>query len=596
LSPQPQLTIGKGLAFPLDVVTRRTAILGQTGTGKTSTAVVMVEEADAAGARFVVIDPTGGWYGLKSNAAGDGPGVDCVVIGGQHGDVPLDEHSGRLVAELVANEGYNLVLDLERLPSWGARLRFVADFLSTLYELAHSQILVVIDEAHRFAPQNVRDESSHAARCLGAVVDVVALGRRKGLGAIVVTQRLAKLHKDVLELCEVLIAHRLRGNNDLKALKGWIEEQDQDVRAMLQEVAGLDRGVARVSAPTLGINGVHLVRPKHTFDSSRSIDVGEVAIEPKVRAHVDLSALERLMADTLEKQRADDPEALRARIRELEQAAAVDGIVETAQDAAAERERLEGRIAELEAELAARKLVFGSIRSVFTQHAARMRDGLTDLGAIVDADDASLPAAAQRDASRVPQPGALPAPDLPAGSPAPPQPPARSTGNGDAPPLKAGARRMLDVLCRYGALRRRELAVLSRVSPVSGTVSDYLSVLRQGGYVTEDDGLVEVTPAGRNEVYPIGNEILPPYTPEQVYAMWQGDLKAGARRMVEQLMRAHPDGYTRRELAGLVGISPQSGTVSDYLSVLRRRGLAEERNRRVYAGEILYLGQNGGQR
>lgn len=161
--------------------------------------------------------------------------------------------------------------------------------------------------------------------------------------------------------------------------------------------------------------------------------------------------------------------------------------------------------------------------------------------------------------------------------------------NGDGPAIKAGARRMLDVLCRYGPLPRKHLAVLSKVSPVSGTVSDYLSALRQHALVSESDGLVNVTAAGRMLVHP-ENELPGPFTPEQVYGLWAGDLKAGARRMIEHLMRAHPEGYTRRELAGLAGISPQSGTVSDYLSTLRRRGMVEERNRRVYAGEVLYLG------
>src|ERR1051325_4070558 len=73
-----ELALGDALRLPRAIIGARTSILGQPGTGKTSTAVVLVEEAAAIGARFVVIDPTGAWYGLASSADGDGPGVDCA--------------------------------------------------------------------------------------------------------------------------------------------------------------------------------------------------------------------------------------------------------------------------------------------------------------------------------------------------------------------------------------------------------------------------------------------------------------------------------------------------------------------------------------
>ncbi len=53
-------------------------------------------------------------------------------------------------------------------------------------------------------------------------------------------------------------------------------------------------------------------------------------------------------------------------------------------------------------------------------------------------------------------------------------------------------------------------------------------------------------------------------------------------------MRNREHGLTRRELSGLAGIAT-GGTFSDYLSALRRRGLAEERGRRVFPGSIIYL-------
>lgn len=592
------LKLAPGLELPLDVVTRRTAIVGQTGTGKTSTAVVMVEEAHEAGARYVVLDPTGAWYGLKSSADGEGRGLDCVVMGGQHGDVPLDEHSGRVVGELVANEGYNLVLDLsragDRMASWGARQRFVADFLTTLYELAHSQVLVVIDEAHRFAPQRTLDESGHAARCLGAVIDVVALGRRKGLAAAVITQRLARLHKDVLELCEVMVAHRLRGTNDLKALKGWIEETGQDTKAILNEISGLALGRARVSAPTLGVNGVYAIRRKHTFDSSRSIEVGEVAIEPKVRAQVDLGALERLMADTLERQREDDPERLRERIRELEHERdeiRAAGSVETTESGLADAE---DRVAELHDLIAAHRARIADLERHAGALRARTVELVRDLDAIraivgdagggPDVDQPATPRGEGRDSGRSVRRSDDGGPETPSSGPEP-------TSNGDGPLIKAGAWRMLEALYRAPrSLTRAELGTLAVVR-TGGTMSDYLSALRGHGYIDEADGRISLTAAGGDAAgHRMGGRALA-LAPGQIVAPYERKLKAGARRMLDHLMRAHPDGYTRAELGRLANVAT-GGTFSDYLSSLKTRGLAEEHGRRVFAGSVLYLWQD----
>src|ERR1700733_9480916 len=148
------LNLGRGLRLPIEAVTAATAVVGQRGTGKTSTAVVIAEEARAAGAHICVWDPTGAWYGLRSDEKGDGPGLDVVVFGGHHGDVPLEETAGKVVAELIVNEGYNVVLDVERM-SKGAQARFGADFFETLYDINREAITVIIDEAHRPAPQQM---------------------------------------------------------------------------------------------------------------------------------------------------------------------------------------------------------------------------------------------------------------------------------------------------------------------------------------------------------------------------------------------------------------------------------------------------------
>ncbi len=78
---------------------------GEIGTGKTTTAAVLVEEMLTVGAQVVVIDPLDAWWGLRSARDGHGAGLPIVVLGGAHGDLPLDAGNGHAVADLAVELG-----------------------------------------------------------------------------------------------------------------------------------------------------------------------------------------------------------------------------------------------------------------------------------------------------------------------------------------------------------------------------------------------------------------------------------------------------------------------------------------------------------
>ena len=110
------LELSPTLQLPVDAVTETFAILGKRGGGKTYTASVLVEEMLKAHLRVVVTDPLGVWWGLRAAADGRGPGLgNVIILGGPHGDVPLERAAGELVADLVVDEGLSVVLDLKEL-------------------------------------------------------------------------------------------------------------------------------------------------------------------------------------------------------------------------------------------------------------------------------------------------------------------------------------------------------------------------------------------------------------------------------------------------------------------------------------------------
>lgn len=348
------LNLALDLALPLEVVGRKVAILGMTGSGKTSTGVVLVEEAHEHGVPFVVLDPTGAWFGLRSSADGSGPGVPLVLFGGDHADVPLEAAAGRYVARLVAERTLpGALLDLSLLTR-SDQLRFVFEFLDELYHLNREPILVVVDEAHRFAPQNAgaSDRGGYGARAHRALVDAVTMGRRKGLGVALICPRPAKLAKDALELCDVMIAHQLRGTNDRKAVAAWVDDTDAgEAAGWLDQLPRFATGQALVSAPALGVDGVFQIREKRTFDSSATPPPGQAVVVPAGRPDVNLDDVRQAMADTIERQQTEDPERLRERIRELEAnaAASIDADLQRrAAELEKERDQLRVLVGELE--------------------------------------------------------------------------------------------------------------------------------------------------------------------------------------------------------------------------------------------------------
>lgn len=274
-----ELELSPELRLPIDAVTQKFAILAKSGVGKTYTASVFAEEMLRAGLQVVVIDPTGGWYGLRSAADGKGPGLPVIIAGGEHGDVPLEEGNAKAIAGLVMEHKYSMVLDLSNFRK-AAQKRFVAAFLDELYHSNRSPIHIIIDEADLYAPQIVRGgEDPHV---LGTMEDIVRRGRIKGIGITLITQRPSVLNKDVLTQVDALILLRLVGPHDKKAVQDWVTSNAdrEQVTELMQSLSTLGIGEAWFWAPAWGQFLRTKIRKRETFDSSSTPQLGKSRIEP----------------------------------------------------------------------------------------------------------------------------------------------------------------------------------------------------------------------------------------------------------------------------------------------------------------------------
>lgn len=148
------LHIATGLDLPTDAVTETFAILAKRGAGKSNAAVVMAEAMYDAGLPWVAIDPKGDWWGVRSSGDGRGEGLPVLVLGGQHGDVPLEPTAGRLVANLIVEQRLTCVVDVSVMSKADAR-RFLADFAERLYQANTDPLHVFAEEAHEYIPHHL---------------------------------------------------------------------------------------------------------------------------------------------------------------------------------------------------------------------------------------------------------------------------------------------------------------------------------------------------------------------------------------------------------------------------------------------------------
>jgi len=239
-----KLRISPELSLPPEAVTQTFGVLAVRGAGKTNTAVVMAEEMYAAELPFVVVDPVGAWWGLRSSASGKGPGLALPIFGGRHGDVPLEKTGGQLVADIVVDERLSCVLDVSEF-SETDKIRFLIDFAERLYRRNEDPLHLFLEEADDYAPQRPMREQ---ARLLRAFENIVRRGRARGLGITMISQRSAALNKNLLTQIETLIAMRTTSPQDRKAIEGWVEYHGQ-AKELLESLPSLADGEAWVWSP-----------------------------------------------------------------------------------------------------------------------------------------------------------------------------------------------------------------------------------------------------------------------------------------------------------------------------------------------------------
>ena len=253
-------------AFPLAALERHAAIVGVSGSGKTYAAKGAVELLLQAEARTVVIDPTGVWFGLRSNRDGTAGAYGVPVLGGDHGDMKLPPESGAALGQLLATHDSSAVLDLSAMLLSEQR-RFVTALAESLYQHNRQPLHLVVDEADEFLPQRPGPDQTVM---LNRMDRIVRRGRNRGFRVLMISQRPAVLNKDALSQARCLVAMKLTSPQDRKALRDWLSGQaaPDQVRDAVDRLPGLETGRGLVWWPDGDLLEERSFPSIATYDSS----------------------------------------------------------------------------------------------------------------------------------------------------------------------------------------------------------------------------------------------------------------------------------------------------------------------------------------
>jgi hypothetical protein len=600
--PTP-IRISPELMLPRDTVTSTLVIYGGKGMGKTNLGSVLVEELTEAGMRWAWLDPLGVSWGLRHDASGAGPGVECLILGGPRGDIPIEPEGGVAVADVVVEESVNVLIDFSRRPNgemWSKaeRTKFVTAYAQRLFQrqgellkgsARREPLMQILDEAARYIPQVIPAGDPQLAQCVGAWEQIVEEGRNIGLGVTLLTQRSARMNKSVSELADAMFAFRTVGPNSLEAILDWLGTHVDKARAKVlsEQVRELDRGACLVVSPGwLKTERVVTIHLRKTFDSSATPKPGERARTAKgAGAKPDLASIQQRMAATIERAKAEDPKALRAELAQLRKQAnesrnAADSWKQRYADLAAKREpkarersvlkpadlkRLESALDKLEA---GESVFQGGIRKAIDSLSQRQQVVVTELGAL----RSLLERAGQAAATALPvRPVSVPAAPHVSRAPVAAR---RAEPAGD---LTGPEQRILDALAWLESVGLAEpeqaaVAFLAGYTVGGGAFNNPRGKLRTMGlldYLPGDRMVLTDTGRAKARVSDA------PLTAGDMQAAVLARLPGPEQKILRVVLAAYPESIANDEAARAAGYEPGGGAFNNPRGRLRTLGLIE---------------------
>jgi hypothetical protein len=525
--------VGRAQAVNLDLdVLLRTRLLVQASSGGGKSWLLRrLTEQMFGKVQVVIIDPEGEFATLRERFG--------YVLVGKGGETPADRRSAALVAHKLLELNASAVCDLYEMPPRD-RHAWVRIFLDALIDapkkLWHG-LVVIVDEAHVFAPEKGAGESEAS----DAMIGLATRGRKRGFCAVFATQRLGKLRKDAAaELLNVLIG---------------------------QTVIDVDRKRAADALGVLGkdqhdlFESLRLLKPGRFYGLGRAIanERTLITVGPVTTTHPEAGSTKHSAEPP------PPPEKVRALLPKLaDLPAEAEAKARTEADLRRENADLKRQLAERPAPAPPERVEVpmlshedkGALLNIGNSCDALAERIRVLIGAIERAPRTIPPRAGAGGRSTSATHGRPRRVDTATVRPA--------RGNGDARLPKA-ERKILTALAQYPDGRTKsQVAVLTAYAVNGGGFNNALSSLRSAGLIEGTDPL-RITDAGLDalgdfEPLPIGDELL---------RHWLGQLGKAERAALEALAESYPDPLSKEEVAERTGYAPDGGGFNNALSRLR---------------------------
>jgi len=205
-----------------DLVTQRTCVIGQSGSGKSYLIGVICEELAKNSLGFCVIDFEGEYYGLKERY-----GILWVGAGKDY-EINIEEYKIEEIAnELVKNE-IPCIFDVSEIEY----RKVLTSFFTSVFNAAsrfRNPYLLIVEETDKIVPQS--------GERIKKFEEIARRGRKRGLGILVATQRPALVSKDILSQCSNQFVGKLVTEPDIKAVTPFFTK-----RSFLRELPNLKPG------------------------------------------------------------------------------------------------------------------------------------------------------------------------------------------------------------------------------------------------------------------------------------------------------------------------------------------------------------------
>jgi hypothetical protein len=572
------ITIGKSKTGTvqlnvLKLVETRMLIQANSGGGK-STLMRLVVERAAGKIPFIILDWEGEFITLREK-------LDVVLVGSD-GEIATDVHSAKLLARKLVELHASAVIDLSDLETTKRR-QYVQHFLDSLINLPRSlwhATIVCIDEAHQLCPESGKVESAQA------VINLLSLGRKRGLCGLLSTQRLSKLHKDAASECNnVFIGRTVLDNDQQRA--GDVLGMNKADRLRLRDLA---EGEFHAFGSALSLKGVH--RFQADLPETKAPKVGERHHLTTAKASDVVSHIVTQLADLPQKAEAEikSLEQAQKRIAELERAQRTRVAAQTTAPAVERNEwslglkQLEQKHRrELDRQEREANERYDKMVGIYENTLDELRRRLSEISRLATLTTSGQPLAHHLGVEPKTRPQLPVTPKLELKSIT--LQTRQIKNHTSSITLGKCERAILTVLAQYPHGKpKAKVAVIAGYSHKGGGFNNSLGSLRSKGFIEGSQEHLQITGAGVDAL----GDFHPLPTGRELAAYWMSQLGKAERSILDALVLYYPNAMTKDELGRYTGYESSGGGFNNALGKLRTLELISGTREALKASENLF--------